>query len=70
MYYIYYIKLDTIKVGWSIINFKGSKVRILKLNCICVNDFFISTKSADCGERPNSATSYLGLHYVLLCLFS
>ena len=62
----YYIKFETIWLGWSITYFKGSKVRILKLNGICVNVFFFYI-SKECRPWREAESSSISSWSTLFC---
>ena len=57
------IQINAIRIGLSIIYFKGSWVRISKLCCISVpEDCYDIAKSVDPDEMQHSAAFHLDLH--------
>ena len=59
------VQFDTIRLGWYIIQLKGSQVGTPKLYYISVpEDPFIIANSADPDEIPHFVVSHLSLHYL------
>ena len=56
------IKLDTVKLGWSIVYIEGSQVTIPKKKISFSEDDFVIANSADLDEMLHYAAFHLGLH--------
>ena len=57
------ILFDKIKLGWFIMQIRGSEVKIFKLRCILtLKIVFILAKRVDHSEMPHFVGFYLSLH--------